>query len=40
LGYLFNEELVTLQSMIAAAGMLTGVYFINTAKSRNVVVKI
>ncbi len=40
LGYLFNEELVTLQSMIAAVGMLTGVYFINIAKSRNVVVKI
>ncbi|MBK8504332.1 MAG: EamA family transporter [Saprospiraceae bacterium] len=34
LGWLFNGEIVTLQSMIAAAIMLTGVYFINVAKSR------
>ena len=34
LGWLFNGELITGQSLIAAAIMLTGVYFINVAKSR------
>ena len=34
LGWLFNGEIVTLQSLIAAMIMLTGVYFINVAKSQ------
>ncbi len=32
LGWLFNHEIIPLQSIVAAAIMLTGVYFINTAK--------
>ncbi|NND35195.1 MAG: EamA family transporter [Saprospiraceae bacterium] len=36
LGWLFNEEIITMQSLIAAGVMLTGVYFINIAKSKTV----
>lgn len=35
LGWLFNHEMIPLQSIIAAVIMLTGVYFINTAKTAN-----
>jgi drug/metabolite transporter (DMT)-like permease len=38
LGWLFNEEIVTVQSIVAATIMLTGVYFINVAKSKRTVV--
>lgn len=33
LGWLFNGEMIPLQSIVAASVMLTGVYFINTAKT-------
>lgn len=39
LGWLFNGELITAQSMIAAVIMLTGVYFINVARSPGTALK-
>lgn len=37
LGWLFNGEVIPLQSVLAASIMLTGVYFINTAKKRKLI---